>query len=312
MTFFFFLLGFILLGYGASFLIDGSVALARRFHVPEILVGLTVVAFGTSAPEFFVNIVASLYGEAEIVVANILGSNIANLSLALGGVGMFATFTVHRGLLQKEIPLGILGAVLVYVLASSGAGQTLVLTRSAGLIFLAGFLIFLFLIYRDRKKHATKVTATPHRLPMALLLTLGGLGTLALGGELVVRNAVAIAKIFGFSQSLIGLTLVALGTSLPEIVTSLVAVWKKQGDLALGNIIGSNVFNLFWVLGLSALIRPIVFPVGLQTDVLFLIGLNVLLLTAVFWTRKLILTRPAAIVLFLCYFGYLYFIFERG
>lgn len=313
MTYLLFILGFVALGYGASWLIDGAVLLARRFHAPEILIGLTVVAFGTSAPEFFVNLVASFYGEAEIVVANIVGSNIANLTLALGGVGMLVAFQVPHGLLKKEIPLGILGALAIYLLAQQIGEGELLLSRFAGGVFLLGFLIFLGLIYRDQQQHeVSKVEVTSHKLPIAFLLTGGGLLTLALGGELVVKNAVLIAEQLGFSQSLVGLTLVALGTSLPEIVTSLVAVFKRQGDLALGNVIGSNVFNIFWVLGLSALIKPIVFPADLEIDLLILIGLNLFLLGAVFWTQRLVLTRTAAALLFVSYFGYLYFIFLRG
>lgn len=313
LTYFFFALGFVLLVKGANWLIEGAVVLAKRFRISEIAIGLTIVAFGTSAPELVVNVISSIRASGELVVGNIVGSNIANIALVLGAAGILAPLAIKKGLVKKEIPFGILGVAAIYLLATQ-AGPTLTLGRLGGITLLAGFALFLWLIYRSAKTgervlrfHEGKID-----LSMAVILSGGGLVCLTLGGEFVVDSAIRIAETFGVSQKLIGLSLVALGTSLPELVTSIVAVRKNKMDIAIGNVVGSNVFNIFWVLGLSAIIRPVSFSTEVVTDLAVLGGVTLLLLLAAFTGKKYKLDRYDAAALLVGYVAYIGFIVWRG
>jgi cation:H+ antiporter len=314
MSYIFFLLGFISLILGANWLIDGAVSLAQRFKISEIIVGLTIIAFGTSAPELVVNLISSLQGNSELVVGNIIGSNIANLGLVLGTAGIFTPIVIHPGLNKKEIPLGLFGAIAIYLLAQNSGAENFLLSHFAGGILLAGFIGFLFFIYQAKKneKKIEKLAIAKYSFGVAISLILVGLIGLTLGGKLVVNNALIIAQQFGISESLIGLSLIALGTSLPELVTSLVAVFKKKMDLALGNVVGSNVFNIFWVLGMSAVIRPIVFNTQIIFDLAVLIGITLFLMVSVFIGRRHELAQWQAGILLMSYVGYIWFIFLRG
>jgi len=307
-----FALGFALLVKGANWLIDGSVSFARRLCISEIIIGLTVVAFGTSAPELVVNIVSSVRGSSDLVVGNIVGSNIANIALVLGVAGLIAPLAVKKELVKKEIFLGIIGAAAIYLLAVK-SGETLTLGRISGGILLTGFTAFLWLIYRSAKSGEME-NVEKHKLSLfaAIGLAVGGLTGLAVGGQLVVGNAIVIAENFGISQSLIGLTLVALGTSLPELVTSIVAIKKNKSDIAIGNAVGSNIFNIFWVLGLSAVIRPIVFDVKLKFDIIVLGIVTLLFVALIFIGKKYKISKWQSAVLLAGYIGYLGFIIWRG
>ncbi len=317
-TYLLFLLGFLLLVKGASFLIDGSVSLARRLKVSEMIVGLTVIAFGTSAPELVVNVVSSIKGTGGITVGNIVGSNIANLALVLGATGLFATLVIKRELFRKEIPLSLIGAGLIFVLATGAfsGSETLVLGRIAGGVLLAGFAGFLWWIWREIKAGhelpADELTDDHYSTGKALLLTGIGLVGLIGGGKLVVDNALTIASSFGVSESLIGLSLVALGTSLPELAAGITAALKGKTDLAVGNVIGSNIFNIFWVLGLSSVIRPVEFGRAITTDLLVLGGLTLALTGLIFLHRKPTLTRWHAALFLIAYAAYILFIVVRG
>ncbi|MFA6458458.1 MAG: calcium/sodium antiporter [Patescibacteria group bacterium] len=313
-----FAFGFVLLVAGADWLIKGSSSLAKKFGLSEIVIGLTIVAFGTSAPELVVNIVSSLHGSGELVVGNIIGSNIANIALVLGLAGLIAPLAIEKNLVRKDIPLGILGVGAIYFLAVKNSGA-FVLGRFAGVILILGFVIFLWLIYRsvqNKKSESTTIAAIIEQeklsLGRALFFAVSGLAALTIGGQSVVSSATEIARTLGVSEKLIGLTLVAVGTSLPELVTSVVAVWKKKVDLAIGNVIGSNVFNVFWVLGASALINPIHFAANATTDLLVLTGLSLILLTASFIGKKYTLERWQATILLTSYCGYIGFIIWRG
>ncbi|MCF7846418.1 MAG: calcium/sodium antiporter [Candidatus Peribacteraceae bacterium] len=313
-----FALGFALLVKGADWLIKGSSTLAKKFGLSEIAIGLTVVAFGTSAPELVVNVVGSLRTSGEIVVGNIVGSNIANIALVLGSAGLLAPLAIERGLIKKDIPIGILGIAAIYFLASQ-SGSELVLGHLAGVLLILGFVGFLWLIYRAAKKKPVVAEAEAPLLKkekmdagMATIFIISGLLALALGGEFVVDSAIRIARNFGVSEKLIGLTLVAIGTSLPELVTSIVAVWRKKIDLAIGNVVGSNVFNIFWVLGVSAIIAPIHFSSAIVTDLIVLAGMSLILMAANFIGKKYTLDRWQAAILLTSYISYIGFIIYRG
>lgn len=310
--------GFALLVAGADWLIKGVSTLAKKFGLSEIVIGLTIIAFGTSAPELVVNIVSSFQGSGELVVGNIIGSNIANIALVLGLAGLIAPLAIKDSLIRQEIPLGILGVAAIYFLANKSSAE-FVLGRFAGVILILGFFFFLWLIYQSvqkKKSEAATIAAIVEQerlgLGRALFFAASGLTALAIGGQSVVSSATEIARTFGVSEKLIGLTLVAVGTSLPELVTSVVAVWKKKVDLAIGNVIGSNVFNIFWVLGASALINPIHFAASITTDLLVLTGLSLALLAASFIGKKYTLERWQAAILLMSYCGYIGFIIWRG
>ncbi|MFH0776291.1 MAG: calcium/sodium antiporter [Patescibacteria group bacterium] len=329
-----FVVGFVLLVKGADWLVDGAAALARRFGISEIAIGLTIVAFGTSAPELVVNILASLKTEGELVVGNIIGSNIANLGLGLGLAGLIAPLIVKKSIIRKEIPLGLLGAALIYLLAAHPGRlpETLTIQPFGGIVLVLGFCIFLYFIWKAEKAgEIPQPEKDSLGLGMAIFLTLAGLAGLALGGEMVVKNAIFLAESWGVSEKLIGLTLVAVGTSLPELVTSITAARRGKSDIAIGNIVGSNVFNIFWVLGLSAIIAPVNYSSKMVVDLVVLAGVTIFFVLATFlgksgfrlrfWKKRSalellgqenVLNRFGAAVLVFAYVGYVAFIVTRG
>ncbi|MDD3066421.1 MAG: calcium/sodium antiporter [Candidatus Gracilibacteria bacterium] len=313
LTYFLFALGFVLLVKGAEWLIEGAAVFARKFHISEIVVGLTLVAFGTSAPELVVNIISSLRGSGELVMGNIVGSNIANIALVLGCAALIAPLAIQKDLMKKEIPLGIFGVLLIWLLAKP-TGELLTINRLGGLILITGFGVFLYLIFRYSKSkfQFPNIITKEMTLRTSLIFIVGGLIALSFGGEFVVDSARRIAESFGVSEKLIGLTLVAIGTSLPELVTSVVAVWKKKVDIAIGNVVGSNVFNIFWVLGISAVIQPTTFNQTINFDLVVLVGFTLLLLTATFLGKRYQLNRWGAALLLISYAGYLGYIVNRG
>lgn len=307
-------LGFVLLVKGADFLIDGAVSIAKKLGAPELVIGLTVVAFGTSAPELVVNVVSSLKGASGIVVGNIVGSNIANLALNLGVTGLFAALMFEKTLLRKEVPLSLLAAAAVWFLAAP-AGDTLVLGLWGGVALLAGFLVFLAVVFQGAKEGKGLEDIDPAAGDTTLRASgkfIVGLGGLVLGGKLVVDNAVAIAASLGVSEAMIGLTIVAIGTSLPELVTSVVAALKGRLGLAIGNAIGSNVFNIFWVLGISAVINPVVYDRALGVDLLVLGGVTLLTIGLPFLAKDKKIRAPGAALLVLSYIAYMVFVVLRG
>ncbi len=309
-----FCLGFVLVVYGADWLVDGASALARRFGVSELVVGLTVVAFGTSAPELVVNVVSSIKGASGIVYGNIIGSNIINTGLILGIAGIIVPLRVSPVLLRKEIPLCILGSVCIWLISFS-QGADYVLPRLGGIVLLLGFAWFLrgvAQLARQTGDIEPEATLTPQmELSRAIIKTIIGLAGLVLGGQLVVDNAVILAENFGVSQSLIGLTLVALGTSLPELVTSVVAARKGKNDIAVGNVIGSNIFNMYLVLGVSTLVEPVVYASQLVVDLIVFA-----LLSGGLWMFSILakgkLHRWQAAAMLVMYTGYLVMIIQRG
>lgn len=280
-------LGFVILVKGANWLVDGAVAIARRLHISPLIVGLTIVAFGTSAPELAVNMLASASGATQIVFGNIIGSNIANIGLILGIAALIRPIKVHSEVLVREIPLMILGSLVLLIMVADRwlDSQPALISRSDGLIMLAFFAIFFYalIITAVRQRHDAssggndKVKESQKlNTKRSVLMVLMGLAALIIGGRLVVDQAATLARLAGWSEAFIGLTIVAIGTSLPELVTSIVAARKGESDIALGNVVGSNIFNILFILGLSAVIHPIASPEMATVDVGVMIGFAIL------------------------------------
>ena len=305
------LVGFVILIKGADLLVEGASSGAKRLGIPPIVIGLTIVAFGTSMPELIVNIFASTRGNTDIAIGNILGSNIANILLILGISATIYPLAVKRSTTWKEIPLSLLAAVLVAFMANDAiidGGTFSALTRIDGLVLLSFFIIFLYYIYGlSQSALVENAEAGIHKrtLPIALLMTFSGLICLTLGGKWVVDSAIAIAKTLGISESLIGLTIVAIGTSLPELATSAVAAYKKNADIAVGNIVGSNIFNIFWILGISATITPLPFAPILLRDIFMTILASLLLFIFMFIGKKHLLERWQGVGFILIYLAYI-------
>ena len=308
------LVGFILLIGGAKFFVDGASAIARRLRVSDLVIGLTVVSFGTGAPEFVVSVMASATGKTEISVGNILGSNIINVQLILGLSAIICPIVVTRATVWKEIPLSLLAAVMVGVLGSDalldGAGPS-ALTRTDGFVLLSFFVVFLYYVLglaKDRRPEEDPSGAKRPGLRGSITIFILGLGALNLGAKWVVQGAVAVALAMGVSEWTVGLTIVAVGTSLPELVASGMAAWKKNTDLAVGNIVGSNIFNIFFVLGVSATIRPLPVPSAYHIDVVVTILSSLLLMGWMLAGRRRYVLRRwhgvAGVLLYVAYVTY--------
>jgi len=321
------LCGFGILIKGADYLVAGASSLARRFNVSTLIIGLTVVSFGTSAPEMTVNIINSIAGRNEAIFGNIIGSNIFNLLLILGVTGLIYPLVVQKSSVKYEVPFSLFGTVLLWVLVNDQLikrSDVDILSRMDALILFAGFLVFLVYIYRSLKTK-TDEEGDPikeYSIRISIAMAIGGVGMLIGGGYLVTENAVGIAKVFGLSEKLIGLTILAIGTSLPELATTAVAAFKKQTDIAIGNIIGSNIFNIFLILGVNGLIEPIKYPdhqhetyieqAVLNTDLYVLAIGTLALLLAMFTLNRNKIDRWEAFGFLILYFGYTYYLIERN
>ncbi|MBN1926905.1 MAG: calcium/sodium antiporter [Prolixibacteraceae bacterium] len=307
--------GFILLIKGADWFVAGASALAKRFKVSELAIGLTVVAFGTSAPELVVNTFATHDGLNDIVFGNIIGSNNFNLFIILGISGLIVALSVQSSTAWKEIPFSIGAALLLFLLTNDRlfkTGPANVLSPIDGLILLACFAAFLFYVYKQMKTDTvtlpeTETSAKHYTGFKTGLFIVIGLTGLVLGGKLVVNNATELARVLHVSEKIIGITIVAAGTSLPELATSIVAAIRKNNDIAVGNIIGSNIFNIFLILGVSSLIRPIAFNVQFNTDIFILLGGTLFLYLAMYTGQRKKLDRWEAAILLAFYTGYTVF-----
>lgn len=300
------LLGFGLLIKGADWLVSGATKLAKKYGISDLAIGLTIVAFGTSAPELIVNAVASYQGHAEIVFGNIIGSNNFNLFVILGIVGIISPIAVQSSTLWKEIPLSFIAAGLLLILANTWLfGSTAEISRLEATALIAIFGAFLFYVFKQMKTDET----TSHVQPIGSfrwvwLLILAGLAGLIIGGKLVVDQATLLAQSFGISERVIGLTIVAAGTSLPELVTSVVAAFKRNSDIAIGNVIGSNIFNILLILSISGLIRPIPYDHAFNREIYVLLIGTIFLFTAMFSGGKKKLDRWEAAILLISFIGY--------
>jgi len=257
------LMGLVAVVFGANWLVDGASALARRLKVSDLAIGLTVVAFGTSLPELVVNVFAAVQNSPAVALGNVTGSNIANILLILGLSALLCPLQVGKGTTWKEIPLALLAAILLWIFCSDtfldGASASM-LSRSEAFAFLGFFLVFLYYTFGIAHDLPTDGVTPPSRTlstAKITILVLAGLALLIVGGKGVVEGAIRLAAAAGLSESFIAATLVAVGTSLPELATSVAAAWKKKPDIAVGNVVGSNIFNIFFVLGISGLIRPL-------------------------------------------------------
>lgn len=299
--------GLALLIKGADWLVSGASALAKRYHVSDLAIGLTVVAFGTSAPELVVNIIASGNGYHDIVFGNVIGSNVANIFLVLGITGLIYPLVVQSRTIWREIPLSLFAAVMLFLFANNFfLMDSPVLSRINGSILLIFFSLFLYYMYRQLKTDQTPNELVPKQLSTSktIIFIILGLAGLIIGGKLVIDNAVEIATLLGVSEKIIGFTIVAVGTSLPELATSVVAAFRKNTNIAVGNIIGSNIFNIFLIISISALINPIAYNPVFNIDLYVLMGGTVFLFIAMFTGGRKKLDRWEAAVLISFYILY--------
>lgn len=304
--------GIFLLIRGADLFVDGSCELSEKLKIPAYLVGLTVVAFGTSLPEAAVSIAAAIDGSNEIAVGNVIGSNMFNTLVVLGASALFAPIIVKKNLLRRDFPFCIGITVLLTVLLAAGGAPGL--TRADGAILLIVFAAFMTYSIILGKKGGIEEdgSAQINKFPMwkCILYIAVGIAGVAAGGALTVNGAKMMAQAFGLSETVIGLTVVAIGTSLPELVTSMVAAKKKQNDIAIGNVIGSNVFNILFILGISSMISPIIpKDVFVITDALILTGIMLLTFAMSLFGKKI--NRPMGIFMILIYAAYTVFLLVR-
>ncbi len=308
--------GFALLIKGADWLVSGSSSLAKKYNVSELVIGLTIVAFGTSAPELVVNIIAAERKYDEIVFGNIIGSNIFNLLMILGIAGLIYPLKVHVKTVWKEIPYSILAGIILFLLVNDvwlRKHENNLFKLADGIILIFFFIVFLIYIFRNLKAEQgqgsddTRIYGT---LRTIIYIVIGFAG-LIIGGRLVVKNAVEIAHRLSVSEKLIGLTIVSIGTSLPELATSAVAATRKKSDLAIGNVIGSNIFNIFLIMGISGIISPLNYDVSFNTDILVYIFGTAFLFIAMFTGVKRKLDRWEALILLLFFAGYMAFLIWR-
>lgn len=300
--------GLVLILIGANGLTDGAASVAKRFNISSLVIGLTIVAFGTSAPELTVSMASALKGSSDLAIGNIVGSNIFNTLMIVGCTAIVAPISITKGTLTKEIPLCLLASIVLFVCANDiliNRAETNSISSSDGLLLLCFFLIFLgytFAIARNGEEESTAIKEMP--IWRSSLYIIGGLAALIYGGQLFVDGASGIARGLGVSESVIGLTLVAGGTSLPELATSIVAALKKNPEMAIGNVIGSNLFNIFMVLGSCAAIVPMNIQGITNLDLGMLIFSCVLLYLFGLFFKKRTITRMEGGIMIICYIAY--------
>ena len=302
----FLVVGLVLLVKGADWLVDGASKLAKRLGVTDLVIGLTIVAFGTSMPEFVVNMVSVADGATDLAITNILGSNIFNTLVILGCSALVCPLVAQRSTLRLDIPLNIVAGVLVLVFVFiSSPMEPKGLSRIEGLALLVVFAAFLVYTFYTAKSDATTTTeSTPFPLWKCVVLILAGLVGLVVGGEMIVKSAVAIARYCGVAEAVIGLTIVALGTSLPELATSVVAAFKHNNDIAIGNVVGSNIFNVFFILGTSAIIKHLPVYPGIEIDAA-LVAVSALAVWLLLCNKNRSINRWGGVLLLVIYAGYL-------
>lgn len=314
LTIFLFFLGFYILVKGASFLVDGSVSIAKKFNIPNIVIGLVIVGIGTSLPELAVAFIGNLVGESDIGLGTIIGSNTFNMLFILGFLAIFFPFTMKPEWVSRDMLWNIAAIFVALVFAlTSMNGEGWGFSRIEGAVMI---LFFIFWIYKVMKNHDSDDTENHESrilaLPFALLFIIGGIVGVFLGGKWVVDGAVAIAKDFGVSEALIGLLIVGPGTSLPELAASFVAAYKRQPGIAVGNVIGSNIFDFLMILGVSAMAKPIVFPGAMFTDLIVTLFAALALFASMFIGSRYVLNRSQGFFMVLAFCAYMVFLFLRG
>lgn len=317
LTYILFVVGFYLLIKGADLLVEGSASIAQKLKISSIVIGLTIVAFGTSAPELVVNVLASLKGSTDIAIGNILGSNIANILLILGISAMIYPLKTKENTVWKEIPLSLLATILLGVIANDlridGASYS-GLTRTDGIILISFFIIFLYYTFgisKVKDNFDKEMEIKNYTQSRAIIFIIFGIAGLVVGGKWIVDGATKIAELFDVSQSLVGLTVVAIGTSLPELATSAVAAYKKHTDIAIGNVVGSNIFNIFWILGISSIINPLPFSTTFDFDILVMVLASVILFGIMFIGKKHTVTKWEGFLMVALYIFYLAFLIGK-
>ena len=311
------IIGFVLLIKGADFLVDGASEIAKRFHIPEIVIGLTIVAIGTSMPELVVSVTSALEGHSDLAIGNVVGSNIANMFLILGVCSIIRPLVFKKETRLFEIPFTILATILLFFLCINGTGEQInTITREEGIILLV--FCVLFIIYNlimakkgedfDKEDTILEIrTEENKKVPLweSLFGIVIGIVGLKLGGDLVVNNSVEIAKILGISEKLISLTIVAFSTSLPELITSIAATRKGETDMAIGNILGSQLFNILLIIGVSAALTPINYSKSYDSNLILLIVGSIVLGLFPFVGKKNEMTRSNGVIFVLTYILYL-------
>lgn len=317
LTYVLFIAGFALLIYGANWLVDGASSVARRYGISHIVIGMTIVALGTSAPELVVNLVASFRGTADVALGNVLGSNISNILLILGVSAVIFPLAVNKNTLWKEVPFALLGALVIGVLANDvlldGIRRSMIY-RSDGIVlvlFFALFMVYAYGISKNKNRGGAGVIRE-YPLWLSVVMIAGGIAALVTGGRWIVQGAVDIASFFGMSEALISLTIVAVGTSLPELATCVAAALKRNADIVIGNVLGSNIFNIFFVLGTSAVIKPLPFNHLLNFDIIIGFAATVVLWLMLMISKSRTLGRLHGIVFLLSYAGYIVYLVIRG
>lgn len=300
------IIGFAALIFGANWLVDGASALAKKYRVSDLVIGLTIVALGTSAPELVVNVFAAMDGYSEIILGNILGSNNMNLFIILGITGLILPFKVQSSTAWREIPISLIITLLAFLLLKDfdihGIGD---LTQLDGVIMLVVFLLFMGYVFKQSQQDPGSLGSFESKSMVKILILVSlGLGGLFVGGQLVVENAILVASDLGVSEKIIGLTVVAIGTSLPELVTCVIAAVKGNSDIAIGNVIGSNIFNLLIILAITSIVNPIAYASHFDIDFYILLGGTAFLFLAMLTGKRKTLDRWEAGLMLLFYLFY--------
>jgi cation:H+ antiporter len=313
-----FIIGFVFLIKGADLLVDGATSIGKKLNISSIIIGLTIVSFGTSLPELLVNLIASYENRPDIGVGNVLGSNIANILLILGISALINPLPITKNTYFIEVPFSLTATLLVGFLANASLfhkSTDLAISRSDGVILLFFFFLFMGYVYIVSKQKKSEFNSGEFKemtyTKSVILISIGCVG-LFFGGQWVVDGAVAMARVFGMSETFIGLTIIAIGTSLPELVTSAVAAFKKDTDIAVGNVVGSNIFNLLWILGLSATIKEIPYDSISNSDIFMIIASSTALILAVVIGKRPIISRWEGFFFLIAYIWYIIFLIERG
>lgn len=313
--------GLALILYGANLLTDGASAVAKRMGVSDLIIGLTVVAFGTSTPELVISVMAATGGNASLAVGNAVGSNIFNILAILGVTALVSPIAIKKSVMSNEIPMLLLSSLILLIMGYSSlldGTATDTITRTEGIFLLIFFLLFMRYTFASARRHKTEIGNDPSeadgerlaKMPVlkSIVFIAAGLAGLIFGGDKFVDGATGIARLMGVSDAIIGLTIVSIGTSLPELATSVVAAMKKENGLAIGNVIGSNIFNVLFVLGSAATVKPLQFGGVTHTDLWVLMGASLLFWICGWFFRRHLITRAEGALMLACYIGYMVYL----
>lgn len=306
--------GLLLILLGANYLVDGASSIAKRFGLSEFIIGVTIVGIGTSAPEMVVSFLSSIQGKADMAIGNIVGSNIFNTAMILGVTALISPLVITRSNIRKDIPLNIFVTALLiflglnFTIFGKGTDQ---LSRIDGIILLGVFVWYLWSSFRSDSASDDESPIRQYSIVISVLMIAGGLGALILGGRLFVNSATEIARLFGVSDKFIAITVMAAGTSMPELATCVVAAFKGRGQLALGNILGSNISNILLILGGSALISPLSFTGMTIVDLGMVLACSLFILLSAWCFRKKSLDRLEGLILIIMEIGYMYYLISN-